>query len=306
MKLLLSLAITLAPLAANAAPPSRLKMWNLTPETLAEIRLAPAGTTAYGPNQALNDKDRTVDFDEQDSCRIPRVAGTDIVFDRSGDLGVHHLECGRYDAARDDPGDGPGRILDRREVEQHRAHDRWIRREAHEHASRDPHGALTADEATAEVVAGMVGLLTSEPGRRPVRQDDIEREHVCGRHPVREAVRAARVGRDVAPDRARLLRGRVRRVVQAEMPNGTAQVVTPAPGTTVVFDVRIQNSSGVTARNVRLVLEPLDKGIVPILYMQAFGDLPAGQSIGIGRLIIHTRRSFRPGSPNFYTIGVWG
>ena len=40
-------------------------MWNLTPETLAEIRFAPAGTTAFGPNQALNDRDQRVDFDEQ-------------------------------------------------------------------------------------------------------------------------------------------------------------------------------------------------------------------------------------------------
>ena len=41
-----------------------IRFWNLTGETLAEVSLAPAGTTKFGPNQCLNDKDGTVDFDE--------------------------------------------------------------------------------------------------------------------------------------------------------------------------------------------------------------------------------------------------
>ena len=41
-----------------------MQFWNLTGETLSEVALAPAGTTAFGPNQCINDKDGTVDFDE--------------------------------------------------------------------------------------------------------------------------------------------------------------------------------------------------------------------------------------------------
>ena len=62
---ILSAVIMVATFTSFAATPSRVKLWNLTPEALAEIRLAPAGTTAFGANQALNDKDKTVDFDEQ-------------------------------------------------------------------------------------------------------------------------------------------------------------------------------------------------------------------------------------------------
>lgn len=61
----LSAVIVVAAGSSFAATPSRVKMWNLTRETLSEIQLAPAGTTAFGINQALNDRDKTVDFDEQ-------------------------------------------------------------------------------------------------------------------------------------------------------------------------------------------------------------------------------------------------
>lgn len=58
-------------LPALAAAPPGLKMWNLTPQTLSDVRLAPAGTTTFGPNQCVNDKDGSVDFDER--LRITNV-----------------------------------------------------------------------------------------------------------------------------------------------------------------------------------------------------------------------------------------
>lgn len=54
-----------------------IRFWNLTGETLSEVMLAPAGTTAFGPNQCANDKDGTVDFDE--------------------DLAIKGVAPGRYD-----------------------------------------------------------------------------------------------------------------------------------------------------------------------------------------------------------------
>ena len=42
-----------------------MRFWNLTSETLAEVALAPAGSRTFGRNQCQNDKDGTVDFDEQ-------------------------------------------------------------------------------------------------------------------------------------------------------------------------------------------------------------------------------------------------
>ena len=54
----------LLPAASLAAGQKGTQFWNLTGETLDEVALAPAGTKDFGPNQCVNDKDGTVDFDE--------------------------------------------------------------------------------------------------------------------------------------------------------------------------------------------------------------------------------------------------
>jgi hypothetical protein len=58
--------------ALSAAVPTMLhaqgkgiRLWNLTTETMSGFALAPAGTTDWGPNQTLNDKDKEVDHDER-------------------------------------------------------------------------------------------------------------------------------------------------------------------------------------------------------------------------------------------------
>jgi hypothetical protein len=59
-------AVALAYLAGPVSAAKKgMRFWNLTSETLAEVSLAPAGSQAFGSNQCQNDKDGTVDFDEQ-------------------------------------------------------------------------------------------------------------------------------------------------------------------------------------------------------------------------------------------------
>jgi hypothetical protein len=41
------------------------QFWNLTASTVKSLELAPAGTSAFGPNQTTNDPDGTVDHDER-------------------------------------------------------------------------------------------------------------------------------------------------------------------------------------------------------------------------------------------------
>ena len=41
------------------------QFWNLTSSTVTSIKLAPADTTSFGPNQCLNDPDGAVDHDER-------------------------------------------------------------------------------------------------------------------------------------------------------------------------------------------------------------------------------------------------
>lgn len=57
-------AVALLQGTSFAAAKQGMRFWNLTGETLAEVSLAPAGTTTFSSNQCKNDKDGTVDFDE--------------------------------------------------------------------------------------------------------------------------------------------------------------------------------------------------------------------------------------------------
>jgi hypothetical protein len=41
------------------------RFWNLTKSTISEFRLAPAGTSNWGPDQCKNDKDGSVETDER-------------------------------------------------------------------------------------------------------------------------------------------------------------------------------------------------------------------------------------------------
>ena len=43
----------------------KLRFWNQTTSTIVDLRLAKAGTDAWGPNQCENDKDKSVDSDER-------------------------------------------------------------------------------------------------------------------------------------------------------------------------------------------------------------------------------------------------
>lgn len=61
----LALSFGLIALAATARAEERLRLWNLTGETLSEVFFAAPGTDQWGKNQCLNDKDKTVDNDER-------------------------------------------------------------------------------------------------------------------------------------------------------------------------------------------------------------------------------------------------
>ncbi|HEY1783682.1 MAG TPA: hypothetical protein VGG79_25200 [Roseiarcus sp.] len=55
----------LAILIAGPAMAKDTQFWNLTSSTVKSLELAPAGTSAFGPNQTKNDPDGTVDHDER-------------------------------------------------------------------------------------------------------------------------------------------------------------------------------------------------------------------------------------------------
>jgi len=71
---LLSFVVALGAAGTSAvlAAERPIRFWNLTPYTIAEFYLAPAGTTNWGDNQCKNDRDGTVDANER--LRITNTA----------------------------------------------------------------------------------------------------------------------------------------------------------------------------------------------------------------------------------------
>ena len=64
MRLALSVAF-IAAFAGTALAAKTTRFWNLTDNTITRFELAPAGTGKFGPDQAKNDKDGSVDHDER-------------------------------------------------------------------------------------------------------------------------------------------------------------------------------------------------------------------------------------------------
>jgi hypothetical protein len=65
MRIVAAISLSLSVLAVAAVGAERMRFWNTTSVTIAELYLAPAGTTQWGPNQCKNDPDGAVDVDER-------------------------------------------------------------------------------------------------------------------------------------------------------------------------------------------------------------------------------------------------
>ena len=63
MRLILAAAFVVC--GSMAADAKTTRFWNLTANTITKLQLAPAGTDTFGPDQAKNDRDGTVDADER-------------------------------------------------------------------------------------------------------------------------------------------------------------------------------------------------------------------------------------------------
>ncbi len=64
-RLLMLAALGAIAAAAPARAADTLRFWNLTGETVDDLRLAAAGSDQFGSNQCANDKDGSVDNDER-------------------------------------------------------------------------------------------------------------------------------------------------------------------------------------------------------------------------------------------------
>ncbi len=70
---------------ATSASAKDTRFWNLTANTITSLQLSPAGKNDWGPNQADNDRDHTVDHDERLKITNATPGMYDVRFvDKSG------------------------------------------------------------------------------------------------------------------------------------------------------------------------------------------------------------------------------
>ena len=172
----------------------------------------------------LDRRGQPVELDDEDGRGVGREAGVDIGLDGARDGSVHHLERGGHETGGDDGADRRRAVLDPLEVQEQRAHDRRVLREADADAGGDAEHPLASDEHAAQVEPGRLGVLAAQDGDAPVRQHDLDGQDVHGRDTLGQAVRSAGVGGDVPAHRAALLAGGIRRVVHAVGGQEPAQI----------------------------------------------------------------------------------
>jgi hypothetical protein len=78
LRILIAVTAVLLSTSQLVAQGKGIRLWNLTTATISNFQLSPAGKDSWGPNQALNDRDKEVDHDER--------------------LRITGIEPGRYDA----------------------------------------------------------------------------------------------------------------------------------------------------------------------------------------------------------------
>ena len=168
---------------------------------------------------------RPVHLDQQDGAGIQgKAGGVDARLHRGDRALIDDLErCGhqaRLDHAAHRAAGGND-VWEDREQGLDALRDRL---EPHRHLGHDAERALAPDHRSDQVIAAAEAGARAELDHLPVRQHQLQAEHVLGGGPVLERVRPTRVLGDVAADRADQLTGWIGRVEEAVRRGGLREL----------------------------------------------------------------------------------
>ena len=141
-----------------------------------------------------------VQLDQEHGAGPLRIPGVDALLDGADHHLVQHLEGGRDDPVGDDGRHGLGGVLDRGERGEQRLDVLRQVQEAHQDRRHETEGPLRAHHDAGQVVAGPVLGLAAHPHQLPRARHHLEAQDMVHRDAVLQAMRSARVGRDVAAD----------------------------------------------------------------------------------------------------------
>lgn len=157
----------------------------------------------------------TIDFDEQDRLGIEWKAELKGGFDGDQNALIHHFESGGHYPSSDDLADRSRGVFDGFENAEHRAVALRIFRQLHPNFGDDGERAFAADDSADQIETDGVFGRAAEADDAAIGQDRFYAENVIDRHAIFKRVRAARIRRDVATDRACTLARWIRSIVIA-------------------------------------------------------------------------------------------
>ncbi len=158
---------------------------------------------------------------------------------------VQHFTRSGCDAAARDFDDGFRGVVHGLENGEQRFDGLRLAHQPYRDFSDDGQRSFGADEQASEIVAGGLGGFSADANDAAIGQDEFESGDVIRGDAVGQRVRAARVFRDVAADRAGLLARWIGREVQAEMLDGAREIEIHHAGLhhrAIIFRVHFENA----------------------------------------------------------------
>jgi len=127
---------------------------------------------------------------------------------------IHHLQTRRDDTGADNVRDAFAPVIVAWKADQQGPRAGRFGQNADRDLRHHGEQSFGAGQQSKKVVPFGVEMLAVNPQDFAIDQDRFEAKHIVGRQPIFEAVNAARIFRDVTPDRTSDLTGRIGRIVK--------------------------------------------------------------------------------------------
>ena len=172
---------------------------------------------------------RALDLHNQQRLAIG-VACLGVVLDHLQHLAVHKLNGHGQHARLDDVGHAGARHLVAVKAHQHRPRAFWLAQDAQRGFGHHAHLTLGPADQPQQVIAARIQMRAADFHHRAVHLHHGHAHQVVRGHAVFQAMRPARIHRDVARDGAGQLRGRVGRIEEVVLLHRAGHAEVRAPG----------------------------------------------------------------------------
>ena len=163
---------------------------------------------------------KSLRFDDQNSCCIPRVAAGVTVFDRLDNRCIHHFKGGGHNSGRNNIRYRAGGICNIIIDDQQGDNRFGQRKDAHNNLGNNAHGAFATHQSSPQIISGRIVGNPTQANYLSGGQNDFQTQNVIGRHTVFQTARPAGIFRHISAEGSHLLAGRIRCIKKTQRSQG--------------------------------------------------------------------------------------